>query len=163
MSYITALPKELQDLLNHYINYDYWCCLSDIYKSIFYVAAFSSTKSITRIMNDMDSKLKEVLRLCEFEYNLIEAHDRMNYGIWLIELKINQLVTKQKLLDCINIIINNPINYMEDTVKDIGKINKCLEIHNFSQRIIIYYNDLESYHDIYNSSSTDFSFKISNL
>lgn len=35
MSYIAALPKELRNLLDHYVNYTYWKIVSDVYEFCF--------------------------------------------------------------------------------------------------------------------------------
>lgn len=53
MSYIAALPKELRNLLDHYVNYTSWKIVSDIY-----VFCFTMTDEETNLGWFYDAQLK---------------------------------------------------------------------------------------------------------
>lgn len=85
MSYIAALPKELRNLLDHYVNYTYWKIVSDVYEFCF---------AMTDEQTDLDWFYDAELKPFGFSYKYV-ADDVLKGKI--AKLNPDELITYDNL------------------------------------------------------------------
>lgn len=130
MNYLNTLPKELQNLVAHYANYDYWCCLNDIYDSSFCLAVHKHEDD--KCDMPIYTGRRCFLRDCKIAYHVVSKSNE--YAVhYHINLQPDQLITKNRLTQCIMIIINT---YQPDVFYMMGNINAALIKYSLPERLI---------------------------
>lgn len=132
MNYIATLPKELQSLLDHYVNYERWKFLAEFLKDLW---------NVKIIYCNLHDKFVEIsLKAWTDEINLkcssqIKREEGLEGGLSInITLDVDQLVTKEYLLDILERIYGFSDNLfnMQNTL-----INDYLEKYHYEERLII--------------------------
>ena len=100
MTYITILPRELQELLEHYVNYEYWKCLVEYCKSISLISQFSDTIQEKQILEERFHILRSKLTNCQSEIRSNETP--YTYGLVFatslhITIHVDELITRDVL------------------------------------------------------------------
>lgn len=155
MSYLSSLPKDLRNLLDHYINYKHWSCLSEILQKITAVFQYHTTDRMFRRFIDPRFKTsadQKIALFFDFLPNGIEKYYRRDdvevapgSNLYLSLKLTNQvLVTKEFLLNvilvfCCGICEDDNFHHLQYIC---GEINSILEQHEYDERYtVISYNN----------------------
>lgn len=135
MAYIMALPKELRQLLDHYVNYEYWRSAYDIFYEI--------SRCKVNMHNDQlkDEYMQSITKLfASLPIGIECSHSIVGtYTVMKIILKPTTLITRNLLLSIFESICDN-LNVL---FKLREYINTLLAKHNYKERwICVSYRDL---------------------
>lgn len=107
MDYISILPKDLKNLLNHYTNHHYWKVMSEIYRRFLQISSFDD--------KDAEDGKRALLETLGLKYSMDirsvthNGADELThkYSTSKPELDIDQLVTVIDVQKLFNILIVN--------------------------------------------------------
>lgn len=158
MSYLNCLPKELRDLLDWYINHDYWCCLSEIYSIIFSTRRPSNCFNEFPALSDnmikyVDRYLSPNLKQLPVKYQLVcdiptevtwsaitddfnsRGYLQFNYFAKVLP---NQIITKDVIFKVLEMYVDNKFECGYEIIKLLAEINLILEQYGITERIAPY-------------------------
>lgn len=136
MTYLSSLPKDLQNLLDHYVNHEYWQSLSGVFHEIdrcrYYATCCASKdeyiQMIERLMQSLPTDIKHSLNTEEVE----------SVGVTSVSLKlhlpIDMLITRESLLCIFDSIC---VNLYPHLLNIMSKINDVLEKNNYKERWVL--------------------------
>lgn len=162
MSYIAILPKELQCILDHYVNHNHWRCLSELTREL--------SKIPLSFVLHIESKEKHLLNnfrklLNDYVPTKYDKQKHMSlvYDVhFYLTTFTEQLITKDTLLNILHILCDNlPQKTLH---KFSAQANKYLKHYGYIERIIsVNYVDQTENLDKFYRTSGDYTGKITAL
>jgi len=145
MTHISVLPKELQNLLDHYVNFDNWLCLSEIFAKISSLTYYVYSPKIKDHMKRNIEKLFQNLpKTNSTELRILESMPG-SFQIYItIKLSYETLITKDILLETskhVCNLLNNDMQSIQPRINDEiqsiqGLINDCLRKYKHKERCV---------------------------
>lgn len=133
--YLQILPRELQALLEHYINYEYWKCLVDYCNSISLISQFTDTIQEKQILEARLHIFRSKLTNCQSEIRSNETnypHGLVFFTSLHITIQVDELITRDVLFE----IFETFHKYFPYSHGTVGIINNCLKDNKIDERFI---------------------------
>lgn len=131
MSYITALPKALRDLLDYYVNYEHWKCLFDIFNDYSLIGKY---RPGDYLKNSQITFWRNMITALPITLDSEIKNDNNNLHL-LIKLPVGQLITKELLLKILYVLFSESTD--SDQFANRASINGWLHRHQYNERFAI--------------------------
>jgi len=155
MNYIAILPKDLSNLLDHYLYYNYWMFLAYIFKNCLsldydYPEDYDRNKNNYR---DILNSFNVNYTLSELSYPYLKGRYILLGLIVIPSLNPEQIITYEHIINILKIIMNKDILTIINV--KYALINEKLRQYNFGLRIVAelpsQYEEISKYSLIYNN------------